>query len=720
MEQFPYEVHSLQVLNISDVIHKNEDHFGVWPPSGDIDVDLSSHHGLFWRGMRFLSKWSCRVLEIQPVPLWAQGRRDPFYDRIHRILPVLTFHEPGDPSGHRHVVRLSLTQIRVLEKDGLVESCSLENGSPYPVRVPFSWEIGCDFLDLFEVRGVRRVHSTPRHVEWESKDRTASYRYYGNDLVERETRVSIQGPPPEKIDPSKWSWVLALKPGESLSFNFQVKFHESKKRAHSLPKGPSSIQFSGVDKIIRNRESGFRKFEMRWPELKTSDPFIDRCFSQAIKDLAILCTPAREGLIPYAGLPWFSTVFGRDSIITGLSTLWAYPELSRTILLFLGRMQARREDPFRAAEPGKILHEMRTGEMAQTNEVPFGRYYGSVDSTPLYLILAAQYVDRTGDFLFLESLWPVIERAFSWIQRYGVDPRTGFLVYRGDTNGGLVQQGWKDSEDSVFHANGELAPHPIALSEVQSYLYWAYNSFALLSRRIGKASFSNSCGKLALQLKKRFLSAFWVPEMKTFALALDGELKPCRVRSSNAGHLLLSGLLPSRMAGSLGKSLLDEDLYSGWGIRTLGNREARFDPVSYHNGSVWPHDNALILWGMSRHGLSHAVERLSTGFLDGLRYFRDQRPPELYCGFDRRVGEGPFAYPTSCSPQAWAVASLFMLVQALGGFRFDRGTFVQGVPALPETLSEVQIKNIPNFAKGSGFESFSIQRLGNKLRSSLF
>ena len=717
MEQLPYEIHPLQVLNASDVIHKNEDHFGVWPPSGDIDVEVSPHHGLYWRGMRFLSRWSCRVLGIQPVPLWAQGRREPFFDRIHRILPVITFLERGDPSGHRHVVRLSLSQIRVLEKDGLVERCSLENGSPYPVQVPFSWEMDCDFMDLFEVRGMRRVDSSARHVEWENRDRSSIYRYLGEDSVERETRISVQGPPPEKVDRSRWSWVLSLKPGESLSFLFQVRFQEGRRKKRFLSADFPSVPFSSVDKIIRGRESGYRRFEMSWPEVISSDPFIDRCFRQAIQDLRILCTPSREGLIPYAGLPWFSTVFGRDAIITGLSTLWAYPALSRTILLFLGKLQARRTDPFRAAEPGKILHEMRTGEMARTNEVPFGRYYGSVDSTPLYLVLAAQYANRTGDYSFLEELWPVVERAFSWIERYGVDPRTGFLVYRGDTNGGLIQQGWKDSEDSVFHADGELAPHPIALAEVQSYLYWAYDSFATIARHLGHARFSNSCRTLAVQLKKSFLRDFWVPELKTFALALDGALKPCRVRSSNAGHVLLSGLASSRTAGLLGRSLLEADLFSGWGIRTLGNREVRFNPVSYHNGSVWPHDNALILWGMSRHGLSRSVEKLSAGYLDGLRFFRDQRPPELYCGFDRKDGEGPFSYPTSCSPQAWSVASLFLVLQTLGGFRFDSGSLVGGDPVLPGTLSGISFKNVPVFAQGKAFVNLSIHRSEGKAKT---
>ncbi len=718
MGSFPYEIHPLLILSPLDVIYKNSDNFGIWPPSGDIDSEEFSYHGLYWRGMRFLSRWTCRVLDLRPVPLIEQGRRDPFCDRIHRVLPVLTYFDPKFPKKPRLVVRLSLTQTRVLDASGFLESFVLENRSPFQVTVPLSWGTGCNFDDMFEVRGFPRRSNVLRAVEWAGSGKNSEYLYRGEDGRVRATRISVSGPHPASVNKEGWEWNLSLPPGGEAPFEFRVRFSEWK-AAHVAKKKELPLKQGTIDGTIRRLKNDYLHFQGRWPEISTSDPFFDRCFRQAVQDLRILCTPSREGLVPYAGLPWFATVFGRDALITGLSTLWAFPDLSRSILLLLGRCQAQRKDPKRAAEPGKIIHEMRSGEMANTGEIPFGRYYGSVDSTPLYLVLAAQYTLRTGDLAFLDRLWPVIERAFKWIEDFGTDPRTGFVVYRGDTDGGLVQQGWKDSEDSVFHADGRIAPHPIALSEVQSYLHWAYTAFGRLAPRIGRSRHGKTCQERANRLRKAFIAAFWLPSLRTFALAVDGNGNPCSVRTSNAGHVLLSGMVHPRMANTLGKSLLEEDLWSGWGIRTLGTREARFNPVSYHNGSVWPHDNAMILWGMSRHGLVRPLERLAGGFFDGLRFFRDQRPPELYCGFVRKEDEGPVAYPTSCSPQAWSVASVFMAIGALAGFRFDMGAFMTGLSGLPACLDSLSIRNIPVCGPEKAFVHYSIRRDGHKAMSSV-
>ena len=688
----PYEIHPLLVLDASDSMFKADDHFAIWPPSGDVESDRTPYHGHFWHGMRYISRWSIRLFGIQPVPLWAQGRKNPHFEKIHRIMPLMTFRSPGEK--HGQVLRLSLSQTRVLEADGFSEECSVENRSPHPVTVPMEWQIGVDFTDLFEVRGISRVNPAPRKIEWSSMGPDLSvYCYKGDDGLLRETSICLKGPAGGSLDRSGWSWKLDLGPEESFTFFIRTRFREFQDKSKVTM--PVSIRkIPDIQGVIGKRHREMEDFFSLWPRIRSSDPFLDRCCRQAIEDLRVLCTPVREGLIPYAGLPWFSTVFGRDALITGLSTLWAIPELSRTVLLFLGRLQSRGSDPKRAAEPGKIVHEMRTGEMAGTGEVPFGLYYGSVDSTPLYLVLAARYVERTGDYPFLEKLWPVIERAFQWIERFGTDPETGFLVYRGDMDGGLIQQGWKDSGDSVFHADGRLALHPIALSEVQSYLHYALTAFSGLGERLGHARFAEKARRMAVRLKKSFLSAFWDPGMKTFALALDGNREPCRVHSSNAGHVLLSDLPTASMARDVAKNLLSPNLFSGWGIRTIGKSELRYDPVSYHNGSVWPHDNALILAGLAKHRLYFETENLCEGFLDGLRFFRDQRPPELYCGFDRKSGEGPFAYPTSCSPQAWSVTSLLMVVETMSGVNFQAGHPRMGRATLGPSLSSLHIEGI--------------------------
>lgn len=718
MGSFPFEIHPLLILSPLDVIYKNSDHFGVWPPSGEIDPDECSYHGLYWRGMRYLSRWTCRVFDLKPVPLVEQGRRDPVFDRIHRILPVLTYYDPNASNGARQVVRLSMTQTRVLEPEGFLESFVLENPSLYHVTSPLSWGTGSNFDDMFEVRGFRRRSNVQRTIEWEGAGKKSSYTYRGEDGRIRTTRIAVSGPQPAAVSKDGWEWTLSLPPGGAVPFEFRVRYSEWKASRGARTKD-THVDNATVDGTIRKHKGDYQRFQDRWPEVATSDPFFDRCFRQAIQDIRILCTPTREGLVPYAGLPWFGTVFGRDALITGLSTLWAFPDLSRSILLLLGQSQARRKDPKRAAEPGKILHEMRTGEMANTGEIPFGRYYGSVDSTPLYLVLAAQYILRTGDLAFLDRLWPIVERAFQWIENYGTDPVTGFVVYRGDSDGGLVQQGWKDSEDSVFHGDGRMAPHPIALAEVQSYLHWAYTMFGTLSALVGRSKHGRTCLTEAARLKKSFLSAFWVPSLRIFALAIDGKGFPCAVRTSNAGHVLLSGMISPKMANALGRSLLEDDLWSGWGIRTLGTREARFNPVSYHNGSVWPHDNAMILWGMSRHGLARHAAKLAGGYFDGLRFFRDQRPPELYCGFVRKDGEGPVAYPTSCSPQAWSVASLILTIGALTGLQFDMGALRTDAPSLPACLDGLTIRNIPIYGREKSLAHVSIRQKGGNTATSV-
>ena len=688
----PYEIHPLLVLDASDSIFKADDHFAIWPPSGDVESDRVPYHGYFWHGMRYISRWTIRLFGIQPVPLWVQGRKNPYFEKIHRIMPLLTFRAPGER--HGQVLRLSMSQTRVLEADGFSEECKVENRSPHPVTVPMEWQVGSDFTDLFEIRGISRANPAPRVVEWHSSGPDFSvYRYKGDDGLLRESSIRLTGPEKGKLGRSGWSWMLELGPEESVTFLVRTRFREFRNKV-SVPVTVSSKKSPDIKGVIGKRHREMEDFIGTWPKIRSSDPFLDRCCRQAIEDLRVLCTPVREGLIPYAGLPWFSTVFGRDALITGLSTLWAVPELSRTILHFLGRLQSRVLDSKRAAEPGKIVHEMRTGEMAGTGEVPFGLYYGSVDSTPLYLMLAARYVERTGDYPFLEKLWPVIERAFSWIERYGMDPDTGFLVYRGDLDGGLVQQGWKDSGDSVFHADGRLALHPIALCEVQSYLHYALTAFSVLGERLGHERFSEKTRQMAVRLKKSFLSAFWVSGMRTFALALDGNREPCKVHSSNAGHVLLSDLPTGPMSRDVAKNLLSSNLFSGWGVRTIGKSELRYDPVSYHNGSVWPHDNALILAGLAKHRLYFEMENLCEGFLDGLRFFRDQRPPELYCGFDRKNGEGPFAYPTSCSPQAWSVTSLLMVIESMSGLSFQAGHPKMGRAILGPSLSSFHIEDI--------------------------
>ena len=439
-----------------------------------------------------------------------------------------------------------------------------------------------------------------------------------------------------------------------------------------------------------------RRFTAGAASIETSNNIFNEVLCQAMADLNMLTTETPQGRYPYAGIPWYSTTFGRDGLITAMQMLWVDPRIAQGVLRRLAFFQAKAVDPLADAEPGKILHEMRGGEMAALREVPFAQYYGSVDSTPLFVLLAGLYVERTGDEATLAELWPAIEAALQWIDGPGDPDKDGFVEYRRATEQGLANQGWKDLFDAIFHADGQLAEGYIALAEVQGYVFAGKRLAARCARRLGLNDRAANLESDAQRLAERFEEAFWCEELGTYALALDGAKQPCRVRTSNAGQLLFTGIVGTDRARRVAADLMSSKFFSGWGIRTVALGEVRYNPMSYHDGSIWPHDNALIALGMARYGLKRSVAHLFKGLFDAASYMDLRRLPELFCGFRRERRRGPVLYPVACAPQAWASATAFTLLEAALGLEFDaaRGEIRLRDPRLPEFINEVVLRDL--------------------------
>jgi glycogen debranching enzyme len=429
---------------------------------------------------------------------------------------------------------------------------------------------------------------------------------------------------------------------------------------------------------------------------ESSAPGFDRALFQAVADLKALTIFWDKKPVISAGVPWYASPFGRDALITGFQSLLVNPRIARDALFFLAAHQGKRVDDFREEEPGKILHEIRRGELARAGEVPHTPYYGSVDATPLFLVLFAEYLQWTNDAAAGAALLPAAEAALAWIDTYGDKDGDGFVEYQRKTDRGLENQGWKDSHDGVPHLDGTPARPPIALVEVQGYCVDARRRMARLYRHLGRAEDARRCTAKALQLARRIDEAFWDEERSGYALALDGAKKQVRSTASNMGHLLWSRAVPQARAARVARKLLSPEGFNGWGIRTLSHGQKAYNPLSYHDGTVWPHDNSLVAMGLAHYGLKRHALQVLTGAYDAARHFRHARLPELFCGMSKGEGDLPVSYPVACSPQAWASGAFFLMVRACLGLYPDapRKSLRIVNPRLPEWMSELTLRRL--------------------------
>ena len=543
-----------------------------------------------------------------------------------------------------------------------------------------------DFADLFEVRGEKRARRGQISVERRS-DASAVLRYLGLDGVARVTTLEFD-PAPARLDTATAVYEFALAPGEGVRSVIRIACRDD---GESKP--PVSRQFYGS---LRAARRALKVSSGRATSLDSSNSLFNEFARRSVADLYMLLTETALGPYPFAGIPWFSTPFGRDGILTALFALWIDPLIAKGVLRFLAATQSTEFDAQRDAEPGKILHEMRDGEMARLREVPFARYYGSVDATPLFVLLLGEYFNRTGDLATVRELWPNVEAALHWIDTCGDHDGDGFVEYYRKNADGLLNQGWKDSSDAIFHEDGRLAEGPIALCEVQAYVYGAKRHAARLAAALDRSVAAAALRQQAEKLREKFEAAFWCEELSTYALALDGAKRPCRVVSSNAGHALLTRIAHPERARRVADTLLGPRCFSGWGVRTVARSAARYNPISYHNGSVWPHDNAVIALGLARYGLKTGVLRILKGLFQAAGYMDLRRLPELFCGFAWRQLTAPTLYPVACAPQAWASATIFALMQASLGLRFEQsGDEIRFEhPMLPDFIDELHLRGL--------------------------
>ncbi len=683
---------------------KHGDLFLLTDPFGDIHVD-SRGLGLYDRDTRLLSCSQIRVDGVRPVLL--QGTAGGNYrGTIQLTNPSIdrNFEDKVSPLDDLAGRKLGIARDRVLSGEGLEERLTIVNYAEHDERLVVEIELGADGADIFEVRGQKRP-ARGTLLPAAALPSRVTFRYDGLDGRRRSTFVAFNEDAaaieeiPDGLDGGGWlrlRWEWPLAPGARHELQWSIWSTDTP--TDSAGDSPAELFPTPPHLDETEPAAAYHAWTRGTTEVDTDHELFNMTVGRSMADLRLLINERDEDDERYiaAGVPWFSTLFGRDSLITSLQAIAFRPQLAIQTLEVLAARQATEVDPWRDAEPGKILHELRVGEMAMAGELPHTPYYGSVDATPLWLILLAATFDWTGDRGLVDRLWPNALAALDWIDRYGDRDGDGFVEYERQTDHGLLNQGWKDSSDAIRDRDGREARPPIALAEVQGYVYDAKRGMARLARIRGEPVLAERLDREAESLRQRFEEAFWVEDRRYYAMALDREKRPADGIGSNAGHCLWSGIVAPARARDVATRLLSPELFSGWGIRTYAQDQPGYNPIGYHTGSVWPHDTSLIAAGLKRYGFDDESNRLVGNVLEAAQRFPAFRLPELFCGFPRDETPDPVPYPVACSPQAWAAGAPYLFLTTMLGLRAHahRNELELWHPHLPDWVGRVTLRNL--------------------------
>ena len=689
---------SALLTGIPKISIKDNRAFAILDPHGQCPRIYSPNSalGFYFNDTRHLGIWELTLNGEAVVPLATE-----LLSNGNIIVVSMTNRDLDRIDKKGRIPRETLLVRRILAymKDQLFETVEIKNFSSEEHVLQLEVWSGGRFDDIFEVRGFTRVQRgkmLPIREEHTSDSALTIHQYEGLDGKVRQTFIQRHFALEKmRVSPAIAGYFTRVRipPKETVSMRSTVSFDQA-------PRSDFSGKAFGAIPTAELMET-FSRSQDKDPitqiQFDCDNAIVTRAIHSALTDMYMLLTRESGGtLYPYAGIPWFSAPFGRDGLIAAYQMLpWA-PQIAKGVLDYVFGCLGDKVDPFTDEQPGKVFHEMRLGEMAATREVPYVPYYGSVDSTPLALILLQEYVRWTRDRESLAKWWPYAIRALEWIENWGDPDRDGFLEYDRLLPTGLVNQGWKDSSDSVMHEDGTLAPPPIRLCEVQGYAFRARQAMSELAALMGDGALSSRMRIAALSLRANFGERFWDGKKQIVYLALDGAGKPCSVRSSNMGHCLWSEILTPQQANEVVGHLFSRDMFSGYGVRTLADTEVAYNPMSYHNGSIWPHDNSLIMEGLRKYGFKRELETLTGGLIDVLESSEDFRLPELFCGFRRRGNAPPVPYEVACKPQAWAAGSIFLMLKSMLGISMDaqQNYVVLNSPILTSRINRLEIRGL--------------------------